>query len=60
MTKKEIKVVEEVLYATKIHFQAICGLDDPSMQDVIDGMDISITKLDSLLPRRKQCKAGSY
>ena len=41
--------VKEVLYATEKHFEAICDEDNERLQDVIDGMDISIQKLRCLL-----------
>jgi hypothetical protein len=41
--------VKEVLDATEKHFEAVCDEDNPRLQDVIDGMDISIQKLRCLL-----------
>ena len=41
--------LKEVLYATERHFEAICDEDNERLQDVIDGMDISLQKLRSLL-----------
>lgn len=41
--------IEEVLYATELHFKAVCDEDSERLQDVVDGMDISIQKLRGLL-----------
>ena len=41
--------MKEVLDATEKHFEAVCDEDNPRLQDVIDGMDISIQKLRCLL-----------
>ena len=41
--------LKEVLHATERHFEAICDEDNGRLQDVIDGMDISLQKLRSLL-----------
>ena len=41
--------VKEVLDATEKHFEIVCDEDNPRLQDVIDGMDISIQKLRCLL-----------
>jgi hypothetical protein len=41
--------VKEVLDATEKHFEAVCDENNPRLQDVIDGMDISIQKLRCLL-----------
>lgn len=41
--------VKEVMDATEKHFEVVCDEDNPRLQDVIDGMDISIQKLRCLL-----------
>ena len=47
--KRVRMTVKEVLHATEKHFEAVCDEDNPRLQDVIDGMDISIQKLRCLL-----------
>jgi len=47
--KRVRTTVKEVLDATEKHFEAVCDEDNPRLQDVIDGMDISIQKLRCLL-----------
>ena len=47
--KRVRMTVQEVLDATEKHFEAVCDEDSSRLQDVIDGMDISIQKLRCLL-----------
>lgn len=47
--KRVRTTVREVLDATEKHLEAVCDEDNPRLQDVIDGMDISIQKLRCLL-----------
>jgi len=47
--KRVRTTVKEVLHATEKHFEAVCDEDNPRLQDVVDGMDISIQKLRCLL-----------
>ena len=59
LTKSERQTIQEVLDATQIHFGVICDEDNSRLQDVIDGMDISITKLQVLLLKTKLAKKRS-
>jgi hypothetical protein len=52
MSKEERQTVKECVYATQKHFEAICAEDNPRLQDVIDGMDITLAKLNGLLKGR--------
>jgi len=55
MTRDERKVIKEVLYATKLHFDEVCReAVDGKLQDVVDGMDISICKLECLLKESRK------
>jgi len=47
--KRARTTVKEVLDATEKHFEVVCDEDNPRLQDVIDGMDISLQKLRCLL-----------
>ena len=47
--KRVRTTVKEVLDATEKHFEVVCDEDNPQLQDVIDGMDISLQKLRCLL-----------
>jgi hypothetical protein len=47
--KRVRMTVKDVLNATEKHFEVVCEEDNPRLQDVIDGMDISIQKLRCLL-----------
>ena len=47
--KRVRTTVNEVLDATEKHFEVVCDEDNPRLQDVIDGMDISLQKLRCLL-----------
>jgi hypothetical protein len=47
--KRARATVKEVLDATEKHFEVVCDEDNPRLQDVVDGMDISIQKLRCLL-----------
>jgi len=50
MNRKERQTIREVLHAAKGHFHEVCReAVDGKLQDVVDGMDISITKLEVLL-----------
>lgn len=51
--KKIRATLEEVLEATQTHFDEICGEDNERLQDVIDGMDISIQKLETVIKELK-------
>jgi hypothetical protein len=47
--KRVRTTAQEVLDATEKHFEVVCDEDNPRLQDVIEGMDISIQKLRCLL-----------
>ena len=49
LSKEERQTLQEVLDATNRHFSVICDEDNSRLQDVVDGMDISISKLRSIL-----------
>jgi hypothetical protein len=50
MTPKDyIQTLEEIEEATSLHRQALIDADIPSLQDVIDGMEITLSKINTLL-----------
>jgi len=57
LTKTERQTINEVLHATRVHFDAVCKeAVDGKLQDVVDGLDISISKLEHLLKASKKRK----
>ena len=45
----EVPTLQDVLEATKVHFDALCEVDDPKLYDIVEGMEISISKLETVI-----------
>jgi len=54
------QILAEILRATQRHFQAICHEDDGRLQEVIDGLNISLQKLRGLLASRPPRRDGQH
>ncbi len=61
MTKSQIQILKEVIYASKTHRKTIFDVQinasqNPNLLDVIDGLQISIDKLEQIVENSKSKK----